>query len=96
MYILPQCLSHSIMIVYKKTEEWDIKWQWVTTSGKMSDNKWQQVVQRMTTSDREWYNEWQRVTTSDNNVNEWQQMTMSDSEWQTSGVTNENKWEQVK
>ena len=36
-----------VRIVYKKTDEWYIKWQRVTTSG--------------TTSDNEWYNEWQRV-----------------------------------
>ena len=66
------------MIVYKKTEEWYIEWQWVTTSGTTSENGWQPV----TANDKEWCNEWQqlvqRATTSDN---EWQKMTRSDKEW---------------
>ena len=44
------------MIVYKKTEEWYIEWQWVKTS----NNEWYNEWQQMTTSD----NEWQQVTTS--------------------------------
>ena len=45
-------------IVYKKTDEWYIEWQQVTTN----DNEWQQVAQQMITSDNEWHNEWQRAT----------------------------------
>ena len=52
------------MIVYKKTEEWYIEWQRVTTN----DSKWEQVVQRVITSDNDWYNEWQQVTKSDNEL----------------------------
>ena len=62
------------MIVYKKTDEWYIKWQPATTSG-TSYNEWQQVVQRVTTDD----NKWQRMTTSDN---KWQRLTKNDNEWQ--------------
>ena len=57
-------------IVYKKTDEWYIEWQRVTTSG-TSDNEWQRVTTSGTTS----HNEWQRVTTSDNG---WQRVTTSD------------------
>ena len=67
-----------LRIIYKKTEEWYIEWQRVTTN----DNKWQRVVQRMTTSESEWYNEWQRMTTSHKEwYNEWQRITTSDNEW---------------
>ena len=52
-------------IVYKKTDEWNIEWQRMTTS----DNEWQRVITSGTTSDNEWYNEWQRITMIDN---EWQ------------------------
>ena len=62
-------------IVYKKTDEWYIEWQRLTTSGITSDNEWYNELQRMTASDKEW----QRVTTSDD---EWQRMTTSDNEWQ--------------
>ena len=66
------------MIVYKKTDEWYIEWERVTTSGTTSDNEWERVVQRVTTSDKEW----QKVTTSDK---EWQRMlkrvTTNDNEW---------------
>ena len=37
-------------IVYKKTDEWYIEWQRITTRGTTSDNEWQ----RMKTSDNEW------------------------------------------
>ena len=46
-------MKHSLMnisIVYKKTDEWYIELQRVTTN----DNEWQQVVQRMTTADNKW------------------------------------------
>ena len=57
-----------VAIVYKKTDEWYIEWQRVTTNDndwynewqrmKMSDNEWQRVGQRMKaggkTSDNEW------------------------------------------
>ena len=49
------------MIVYKKTGEWYIEWQRVTTSGITSDNEWQRKTMSGATSD----NEWQRVATSD-------------------------------
>ena len=69
------------LIVYKKTDEWYIKGQRVTTSGTRSDNEWQQV----TTNNNEWYNELQRVTTSSTTsgnewYNEWQRVTTND--WQ--------------
>ena len=58
---------YKITIVHKKTDEWYIEWQRVTTSGTTSDNEWQ----RVTANDNEWYNEWQRVTKSDR---EWQRV----------------------
>ena len=39
------------MIVYKKTDEWYIERERVTTSGITSDKEWQGVIQRVTTSD---------------------------------------------
>ena len=66
------------MIVYKKTDEWYIEWQRVTTSGTTSDSEWYNEWQWMTASG----NEWERMTKSDN---EWQGMT-------TSGTTNDNEW----
>ena len=66
-------IIHASSIVYKKTDEWYIEWQRVTTSGTTSynnDNEWQWV-----------YSEWQRIKTSDN---EWQgavqQVTKNDKE----------------
>ena len=67
------------MIVYKKTDEWQL----VATNGTTSDNEWQ----RVTTND----NEWQRMTTNDN---EWQRMTTSNNKWQ-SMTTNDNEWQRV-
>ena len=76
------------MIIYKKTDEWYIKWQRVV----------QRVTTGDTTSDNEWYNECQRVTTSDK---EWQRVTRqtsgttSDTDWQRveQRVTaNDNEW----
>ena len=63
----------ALTIVYKKTDEWYIEWQRVTTS--------------YTTSENEWYNEWQRVVQPvATNGNEWQpvvkQVVTNDSEWQ--------------
>ena len=83
------------VIVYKKTDEWYIEWQRVTTSGTTNDNEWQ----RMTTND----NEWQRVAMSGTtNGNEWQRMTTSDNEWcnkwqrvTTSNTTSDNEWQQI-
>ena len=69
------------MIVYKKTDEWYIEWQRVTTSGTTSDNEWQRVTTSGTTSDKEW----QRMTTS---------VTTSDNEWQPV-ASNEEKWQRV-
>ena len=76
-------------IVYKKTDEWYIEWQRVTTNDNecynewqqmtTSDNEWQRMTTSDTTSDNEWYNEWQRVTASDK---EWQRMVISDTEWE--------------
>ena len=54
-------------IIYKKKDEWYIKWQWVTTTG---NNKWQ----RMTTSANEWQQMVQLVAT--NNI-DWQQAVIS-------------------
>ena len=72
-------------IVYKKTDEWYIEWQRVTTtddgwqrmttSGTTNDSRWQQVVQRVTMSGTTSDNEWRRVKMNDN---EEQKMTMSD------------------
>ena len=39
------------MIVYKKTDEWYIERERVTTSGITSDKEWQGVIQRVTASD---------------------------------------------
>ena len=84
---------HTDVIVYKKTDEWYIEWQRVTTNDIEWYNKWQRVVQRVTTND----SKWQRVTTSDK---KWQRViqrvTASDNKWQwvwasdSSGTTNEN------
>ena len=60
------------VIAYKKTDEWYIEWQRVSTN----DNEWQRVVQRVKTNDNEWQRVVQRVTRSDN---EWQQVTTSDN-----------------
>ena len=68
-------------IVYKRTDEWYVKWQRVTTG----DNEWQ----RVTPNTNEW-SEWQRVaqreTTSERQGvtpnDKWQQMTTSDNKWQ--------------
>ena len=54
-------------IVYKKTDEWYIEWQRITTSGATNDNEWQRVVQRVRTND----NELQQMAISDS---EWQQV----------------------
>ena len=83
--------SQLFPIVYKKTDERYIEWQWVTTN----DNEWQ----RMTTSDNEWYNEWQRMTTNGTTSdNEWQRVTANDSEWQrvkTSDTTSDSEWQRM-
>ena len=39
-----------LSIAYKKTDEWYIKWQRMTSN----DNEWQRVVKRVTTNDNEW------------------------------------------
>ena len=54
--------STAKLIVYKKTDEWCIEWQQVTTN----DNKWQRVVQRVTTNDNERQRVVQQVIKSDN------------------------------
>ena len=77
---------YRISIVYKKTGEWYIEQQRMTTS----DNESQWVVQRITTSGTTNHNEWQRVIQRvTTNGNEWQQVV----QWMT---TNESEWEQVK
>ena len=47
-----------LMIVYKKTDEWYIEWQRVTTNNNECYNEWK--------NDSEWYNEWQQMTTNSN------------------------------
>ena len=54
------------MIVYKKTDEWYIEWQRMTTSDNEWYNEWQRVTTSKTTSD----NEWKQMAMSDS---EWQQ-----------------------
>ena len=92
--------SASHWIVYKKTDEWYIEQQRMTTndnewqgaSGKTNDNEWQRMKQRVATSDNEWNNEWQRVTTSGKaNENEWQRMAKSKKKWQWVTV-NDSEW----
>ena len=51
------CFSYSESIVYKKTDEWYIEWQQVTTN----DNEWYSEWQRLITSE----SKWQWVTASD-------------------------------
>ena len=34
----------NLTILYKKTDEWYIEWQRVTTSGTTNDNEWQRVT----------------------------------------------------
>ena len=93
--------SQLFPIVYKKTDERYIEWQWVTTNDNewqrmtMSDSEWQRVTTSGTTSDNEWQRMVQRVTTNDN---EWQQMTVSDSKWKRviqRVTTNGNDWQQM-
>ena len=84
-----------LQIVYKKTDEWYIEWQRVTTNY----IKWQRVVQRVTANDNEWQWVVQRVTTSGTTSdNEWQRVTTSgatsDKEWQRV-TTNSNEWQRV-
>ena len=69
------------MIVYKKTDEWYIEWQRVTTN----DNEWYSEWQRVTTSSTTSDNEWEWVTMNDN---EWQRVRTNDNEWY-------NKWQRV-
>ena len=72
--------SASHWIVYKKTDEWYIEQQRMTTndnewqgaSGKTNDNEWQRMKQRVATSETTNDNEWQQVV---------KQMKMSDKEW---------------
>ena len=83
-------------IIYKKTAEWYIEWQWVARNGTLCDNKWQRVVQPVTTNDSEWQRtatsgttndtEWQRVvqpvtTSATTSANKWQRITTSHNEW---------------
>ena len=46
----PEPQSRYSKIVYKKTDEWYIESQRVTTSGTTRDNEWQRVVQQVTIS----------------------------------------------
>ena len=59
----------SNMIIYKKTDEWHIEWQWMTTNA----NEWQ----RMTTSD----NKCQSVTASDSSGTTNEYSTVHFKEW---------------
>ena len=43
-----------LTIVYKKTDEWYIEWQRMTTSDNELYNEWYNEWQRMTTSDKGW------------------------------------------
>ena len=45
------------MIVYKKTDEWYIEWQRVTTN----NNEWYNEWERMTASDTASDNKWQQI-----------------------------------
>ena len=77
---------------YKKTDEWYMEWDRMTTS----DNEWQRMVQRMTMSDTTSDNGWKRVIQQViTNNNEWQRVTKNDNGWQqmtTSDTTNEYEW----
>ena len=76
------------MIVYKKTDEWYIEWQRMTTSGTTNDNEWYNEWKRVTTSgtsDKKWYRKWTLMTTSNK---KWQRMTASDK-WMN---TNESRY----
>ena len=55
-------------IIYKKTDEWYIKWQQVIVSDTTSDSKWQRMTTSSKTNDSKQHKEWQRVV---------QQMTTS-------------------
>ena len=56
-------------IIYQKTDEWYIKWQWVVQWVATNENEWKQ----MTKSD----SDWQGMTTSGTmSDNEWQQVTI--------------------
>ena len=56
-------------IIYQKTDEWYIKWQWVVQWVTTNQNEWKQ----MTKSD----SDWQGMTTSGTmSDNEWQQVTI--------------------
>ena len=96
-------LLNTKTIFYKKTDEWYIEWQRVTTK----DNEWQRVVQqvikngtmgdkeqqRVTTSGRTSDNERHRMTTSDNEwYNEWQQVVQRVIK---SGTTGDKEWQRV-
>ena len=71
-------------IVYKKTHEWYIEWQRVTTSDNEWYNEWQQITSG-TMSDNEWYNEWQQMATNDK---EWLRVIRNDNEWY-------NEWQRM-
>ena len=73
-------IIHASSIVYKKTGEWYIEWQRVTTSGTTSDNKWY----------NEWCTKWQRVTRC--NYNEWQRVTAVVQLMKTAQYTSKNGW----
>ena len=89
------------LIVYKKTDEWNIELQRVTTSGATTnDNEWQQMIMISTTNDYQWQRVVQRLVTI---YDEQQRVTItektSDSKWQKVikwVTTNESNREQVK
>ena len=97
-----RCIGYR-KIIYKKTDEWYIEWQWMTTSDNEWYNKWQRMTTSGTANGNEWYNEWQRLTTSAAaDDNEWQRVTINGNEWQrvtavvqrmrTVQYTSENGW----
>ena len=73
-----KCVWHAVytpflLIVYKKTDEWYIEWQQMTTS----DNEWYNEWQRRTKSD----NEWQWMTASDRSGTVNENGTVHFKEW---------------
>ena len=75
--------------VYKKTDEWYIECQRVTTSGTTSDKEWQRVIRSGATSDKEWQRVMKRVST---NNNEWQRVTVVVQPMKTAQYMSKNGW----
>ena len=86
------CPFTVIKIVYKKTEEWYIEWQRVTTNDNEWYNEWQRMTKSVTsgaTSDKELRRVIQRVTTISN---EWQRATAVVQSMKTAQYTSKNGW----